>query len=346
MALWQPLLVLVLIVGTVGVTYAVFRLRYPADPAARASEAAAGVAAGPPAAAPPDPDPQWTVSEVVGDQASAARRLREEPAEIVSVVLAHMSDGSVRVSRGAVPAPADGADRIVERIHTVTARNLMDAAWTPATSGWEISDPGWFDGTAGGIADADRALHAVLVGRTSAETAERFGLTADVAGGTGEFAAVLVPLPFDSRVASVVRAVRVVGLVFGVATGHPPLALACAKSLARTEITTRLRDALTTMTDPSRTRPITDRPATPDLTRPDTPIRATPTRDVAAQPAASRDAGPGDAEWMAQWSRSDDDDAWHTRRGASRADQDEWSSRSDPPSRDREGPWGGAPGPR
>ncbi|WP_460519705.1 hypothetical protein [Flindersiella endophytica] len=108
---------------------------------------------------------------------------------------------------------------------------MSEAAKSIRGSGFEI-DFIHADQLAGDIQAQTGAVKLAIIHDPVSAIAEAMDVDSALAGMLGTAAALVVPLPFEVSVGRVVTALRVAGIVIGLAVGQPPLAIASLKSLA------------------------------------------------------------------------------------------------------------------
>ena len=199
---------------------------------------------------------------VLGDGPGVRARLRSESR-------LHVVTVDVRADRTAVPegdlrvtvtiactetAGVTSGDALVDDLAAYAAGKLVGRAWTTATANWKVTDPGPV-GAGAGRADAiGTTLHDLLVRTPAARTSRAAGIPALVGDGVAELAAGLVRPPLDGVTSPAAGSVRIVGVVVGVATGRPVLALSCVTSPAGDTVTAWVAEALRDRTGLDRER--------------------------------------------------------------------------------------------
>lgn len=232
--------------------------------------------------------------EVYGDERAAEDRLRTQTAKVVEYeVTVEPERRTVTVSWHVLQTLEGRLDRLADRVRDFAAQQVVVAEWSSVTVEWPVEDPLGFDWSASTAGAADRAVHDWF-GELITDRLVQGGMPADLADAAGYLASWLIPLPGDRRLAMLLKTIRIVGLVFGVAAGHPVLALACLKSLARGEAVRFLGQILDELTQPrpdNRPRPNPpQRPPNPPTPPPNPPTRpAGPPRPASSSPVAPRE---------------------------------------------------------
>jgi hypothetical protein len=98
-------------------------------------------------------------------------------------------------------------------LRSFEAGEIVKAAWQPATESWTVQDPLGADHAATALETGKLSVHDLVVGRPVEGLGGQVGLGPDLADSLAYAAARTVPLPGDRQVNSVVKVVRVVGVV-------------------------------------------------------------------------------------------------------------------------------------
>ena len=244
------------------------------------------------------------------------------PAAEVGVILVRMSvdpraasrvDGAVRVivERATFPispGPGETAGELYPRaegrlrqeidgaVARYTAQAIVEPVWKVAARRWVPTDPAGMNAAAGALTSFEADLNDLVLGKPVRELGTWVGLPIPAANVLGGIAAAAA-MPGDRELDTVVRIIQIGGIVAGALAGHPPLAVACFKSLVRDEAINAL-EAVISREFSSLGLSRAEAPATPG-TPPAPDPGMTPEPAAPGSPAANGDPVPGSpaASW-------------------------------------------------
>jgi hypothetical protein len=238
------------------------------------------------------------------------------PATEVGVILVRLSvdpraasraDGAVRVivERAMFPVspvPGETAGELYPRaegrlrqeidgaVAQYAAQAIVEPVWKVAARRWVPTDPAGMNAAAGVVTSFEADLNDLVLGKPVRELGTWAGLPSPAANVLGGIAAAAA-MPGDRELDTVVRIIQIGGIVAGALAGHPPLAVACFKSLVRDEAINAL-EAVISREFSSLGLSRAQAPATP-RTPPTPDPRMTPEPPASGSPAAPGDPVPG-----------------------------------------------------